>query len=85
MIGFTDTYLYTQLRTTGNYSAIADLHISQFTVTHVLGFSVLISRILATELSQSHGHFKSHMKSYAIILQLPIPKTGLNSIPLLPS
>jgi hypothetical protein len=38
MIGLTDT-LYTQLGTTRNYSAIADLHTLQFTVTHtsVLG------------------------------------------------
>jgi hypothetical protein len=48
MTGFIDTF-YTQLRTTGNYSAIADLRILQFTATHVLGFSVLTSRILATE------------------------------------
>jgi hypothetical protein len=37
------------------YSAIADLHTLQFTVTHALGFSVFISRVLATDLS--------HMKS----------------------
>jgi hypothetical protein len=49
MIGFIDT-LFTQLGTTGNYSAIADLHTLQFTVTHALGFSVFISRILATDL-----------------------------------
>jgi hypothetical protein len=33
VIGFIDT-LYTPLGTTGNYSAIADLHTLQFTVTH---------------------------------------------------
>jgi hypothetical protein len=49
MIGFIDT-LYTPLRTTINYSAIADLHILQFTVEHTLGFSVISSRILATDL-----------------------------------
>jgi hypothetical protein len=32
------------------YSATADLHTSQFTVTHTLGFSVFTSRILATDL-----------------------------------
>jgi hypothetical protein len=31
------------------YSAIADLHTSEFTVTHTLGFSVFTSRILATD------------------------------------
>jgi hypothetical protein len=62
MIGFIDT-LYTVLGTTGNYSAIADIHILQFTVTHALGFSVFTSRIMATDLSQYHCNFKSHMKS----------------------
>jgi hypothetical protein len=46
------------------YSAIAILHTFQFTVTHALGFSVFTSRILATDLSQCHWHFKSHLKSY---------------------
>jgi hypothetical protein len=31
------------------YSAIADLNNLQLTVTHTLGFSVFISRILATD------------------------------------
>jgi hypothetical protein len=61
-IGFIDN-LFTQLGTTDNYSVIAVLHILQFTVTHVLGFQVFTSRILATDLSQSHCHFKSHLKS----------------------
>jgi hypothetical protein len=37
MIGFTDN-LYTPLVITGDYSAIADLHTLQFTITHTLGF-----------------------------------------------
>jgi hypothetical protein len=45
--------IHSQLGTTGNYSAIADLHTLQFTVTHVPGFSDFTSRILATDLSQS--------------------------------
>jgi hypothetical protein len=49
MIEFIDT-LFTQPGTTGNYSAIADLHTSRFTVTHALGFSVFTSRVLATDL-----------------------------------
>jgi hypothetical protein len=49
MIRFIDT-LYTPLGTTGNYSATADLHTLQFTVTHALGFSLFTSRILATDL-----------------------------------
>jgi hypothetical protein len=48
MIGYTDA-LYIQLGTTGNYSAIADLHTLYFTVTHALGFSVFTSRTLATD------------------------------------
>jgi hypothetical protein len=69
------------------YSAIAILHPFQFTVTHALGFSVFTSRILAVDISQSHCNFKSHVKSsfHSIILFLPIPKTRLNSIPLLQS
>jgi hypothetical protein len=77
----------------GQYSAIAILHTLQFTVAHALGFSVFTSRILATDLSQYHCNFKSHMKSsihclipfIALILRLPIPKTRLSLIPLLPS
>jgi hypothetical protein len=41
--------LFTQPGTTSNYSAISDLHTVQLTVTHALGFSVFISRILATD------------------------------------
>jgi hypothetical protein len=41
-------------RTYKQYSAIADLHNLHFTVTHPLGFSVFASRILVTELKQSH-------------------------------
>jgi hypothetical protein len=42
---------------------MADLHTLQFTATQALGFSVFTSRILATDLQQSHCNFKSHMKS----------------------
>jgi hypothetical protein len=63
MIVFIAPYTFTQFRTTGNYSAIAMLHTFQFTVAQALGFSVLTSHILAMGLSQSHCHFKSHMKS----------------------
>jgi hypothetical protein len=73
MIGFIDT-LFTQLGTTGNYTAIANLHTLQFTVTYALGSSVFTSRILVTDLSQSHCHFKSHMKSsfHRLIPFLPL-------------
>jgi hypothetical protein len=63
VIGFIAPHTFTQFRTTVNYSASAILHTLQFTVTHVLVFSVFTSRILATDLSQSHCNFKSHMES----------------------
>jgi hypothetical protein len=49
-------------------------HTSQFTVAHALCFSAFASRILPTDLSQSHCHFKSHMKSslYSLIPFLPL-------------
>jgi hypothetical protein len=72
------------------YSAISELHILQFTVTHAIGSPVFSSRILATDLSQSHCNFKSHVKSFCHslitffpFLQLPIPKTRLSSSRLL--
>jgi hypothetical protein len=49
MIGLIDN-LYTQLGTTGNYSATADLHTLQFIVTHALGFPVFTSHVLATDI-----------------------------------
>jgi hypothetical protein len=81
MIGLLGT-LYTVRGTTVSYSAIAvPAHTLQFTVTHALGFSVITSRILATDLSQSHCNFKSHMRAY-------VPagwslETRLSSVPLL--
>jgi hypothetical protein len=73
---------------TCNYSAIAVLQTLQFTVPHTLSFSVLTSHILATDLYQSvtsnHTWIICTNSFLAIILQLPIPKTRLNSIPLLP-
>jgi hypothetical protein len=75
-IGWLDllTLIHSQLGTTGNYSAIAILHTSQFTVTNPLGFSVFTSPILATDLSQSHCNFKSHKKSslHRLIPFLPL-------------
>jgi hypothetical protein len=72
-----------------HYSAIAILPTLQFTGAHALGFSVSTSRILATDLSVSlslqitHEVCFSQPSSFlAIILQLPIPKTLLNSIPI---
>jgi hypothetical protein len=76
VIGFIDT-LFTQLGTTCNYSAIADLHTLQFTTAHTLGFSVFTSRILATD-AQSNSFLD-------ISSQSPSTADSLSSIPLLPS
>jgi hypothetical protein len=73
MIEFIAPYTFTT-RDYRQYSAVASLHTFQFTVTHALGFSVLTSRILATDLSQSRYNFKSHMKSsfHSLIPFLPL-------------
>jgi hypothetical protein len=65
----------------------------QFTADHTLGFSVFTSRILATDyitvplsLQIVHEDFFAQPNSFlAFILQPPVPKTRLNSIPLLQS
>jgi hypothetical protein len=74
MIGIYCTlYLHT-VRDYTQYSALAILHTSQFTVAHALGFSVFTSRILATDISQSHCNFKSHAKCsfHSLIPFLPL-------------
>jgi hypothetical protein len=72
VIGCIDT-LYTVTGTTGNCSAIT---ISTFysSLLHPLVFLVFTSRILATDLYQSHCHFKSRMKSslHSLISLLPL-------------
>jgi hypothetical protein len=64
------------------YNSVAVLHTFQFTIAHALGFSALTSCILATDLSQSHCNFKSHVKSsyhsFLPYLQLPILKTRVD-------
>jgi hypothetical protein len=73
MIGFIAPYTFTT-RDYRQYSAVAVLHTFQFTATNTIGFSVFISRILATDLSQSHCNFKLHMKSsfHSLILFWPL-------------
>jgi hypothetical protein len=76
MIIFIEPYTSTQFGTTGNYGTIAILHIFQSTVARTLEFSVFTSRVLATDLSQSHCNFKSQVKSSLhrlIIPCLPFP------------
>jgi hypothetical protein len=84
-------YIHT-VRDYKQYSSIAILHTLQFTVAHALGSSVFTSRILATDLSQSHWHFKSPMKSsgHPLISFLPflvnhlrLPPPKLDPIPIL--
>jgi hypothetical protein len=69
------------------YSAIADLHTLQFTVTNTPGFSVFTSRILATDFMTvsvshkiTHEIFSQPNSFLAINLQLPIPKTRLSQL-----
>jgi hypothetical protein len=56
------------------YSATAILQTFQFTVVHALGFSGVTSRILATDFSEYHCNFKSHMKfsCHSLIPFLPL-------------
>jgi hypothetical protein len=91
MIGFIAPYAFIT-RDYRQYSAMADFHTLQFTVTHALEFSVFYSRILGTDLSQHHCHFKSHVKSslHSLIPFLPfllhhllLTSPELDSIPLL--
>jgi hypothetical protein len=66
-------------------------HHSELQAIQTLGFSAFTRRILATDcivslsLKITHKVFSSQPNSFlAIILQLPIPKTRLDSIPLRP-
>jgi hypothetical protein len=52
MFGFIGTLLQSLLITIN--STIADLHNLLFIVTHALGLTVFTSRLLLTELQQSH-------------------------------
>jgi hypothetical protein len=68
--GFVNGYidhLYTGLGTTGNYSAIANLHNLQFAVTRTLGLSVFTSLILVTDFNTGTITFSLN---YA--LQIPL-------------
>jgi hypothetical protein len=63
MIGFIGTAVTICLNY-NEYSAIADLHNSLFTVEDALGFSVFISRLLATDLNTE----TSTSNQYAVFL-----------------
>lgn len=82
--------LYIPLGTSGNHSAIAELHILHINITYAIRFSVFTSRILATvfitislALQITHKVFLSHTNPFlVIIVQLLILKFRLNAIPL---
>jgi hypothetical protein len=67
MIGFISTSVTISLNY-NQYSAIADLHTSQFTVAHALGFSVSTSRLLATDLNTE----TSTSNHYEVFSPLPV-------------
>jgi hypothetical protein len=51
------------------YSAIADLHTFQSTVAHAVGFSIFISRLLATDLNTetiTSDHYEVFLSSITI-------------------
>jgi hypothetical protein len=57
MIGFISSWVTHLLLVTlrhGQYSAIADIHIFQFTVAHALGFFLSTSRLLATDFDTNY-------------------------------
>jgi hypothetical protein len=86
-----DDWIYWHLiHTTRDYRqhcAVSILRTLMFTITHALEFSAFSSRVLATDLSQSHCNFNSHMKfsfynlihSLSFLLnhsRLPSPELG---------
>jgi hypothetical protein len=79
-----DDWIYCTLyiHTTLDYrqhSAIGILHTFQFTVTHAVGFSVFTSRILATDLLQSHCNFKSHFTAWFLSCHYSEPVSSEDS------
>jgi hypothetical protein len=91
MIGFIDT-LYKVLGSTGNYSAIAiytlyssSLHTHQGSQSSlVVSWQRIYNSLTVTSNNTWSLLFTSQLISFAIILQLPISKTQLNSVSLLP-
>jgi hypothetical protein len=63
MIWFIDTLYIQNLGLQAIQRHCYSTHFTVHRCTHTLGFSVFTSRILATNLSQSHCQFKSHVKS----------------------
>jgi hypothetical protein len=68
MIGFIVTSVTISLNY-NYYSAIAELHIFQFTVAHALEFSVSTSRLLATDLNAetiTSNHYEVFLSSFSL-------------------
>jgi hypothetical protein len=64
MIGFIYTLYIHTIRDYGQLQRYCySTHTFQFTITRTLGFSAFASRILATDIPQSHCHVNPHMKS----------------------
>jgi hypothetical protein len=75
-IGFIDT-VYTPLEITGNYSAIADLHTLQFTVTH--------TRVLSLHWSYPGNGFQHSNYTSLTVTAAPMKSSLHSLIPSLPS
>jgi hypothetical protein len=81
MIGFINTlYVHSELETTGNYSAVADLHTLQLAVTLALEFSVFTSRILTTDFITVSLSLQITNSFLPVILQLASRNSTLNSL-----
>jgi hypothetical protein len=75
MTGFVNNLYFHTVRDYRHYGTITILLTLQFTAAHdALGLWVFTSHLLAMGLSQSHWHFKSHMKFslHSLIPFLPL-------------
>jgi hypothetical protein len=70
MIGFINTSV-TIYFNCNQYSAIADLHTFQFTVSQALGFPVFTSRLLATDLNTETSTSNHHEVFMPFLVQSP--------------
>jgi hypothetical protein len=79
MIGFISTSVTSSLNHI-QYSAIADLHNSEFTDAHALGFPVSTSRILAMDLNTETSTSNHYEVFLTFLIQSPWnPETELKT------